>query len=77
MTPDDFRKEGAKLIEWIAQYMERVEEFPVCSQAEPNEVRTALPASPPQKGEGHTMVDATLQDVESVILKGITHWQSL
>ena len=76
MTPDEFRKEGSKLIEWIAQYMEQVDQFPVRSQAEPFEILNALPSSPPQNGEKESMVDSTLADVESILLKGITHWQS-
>jgi aromatic-L-amino-acid decarboxylase len=73
MTPDEFREHGRAVIDWIADYLERVEEFPVLSRARPGEVRAALPTSPPETGESF---DAMLKDVESIILPGITHWQS-
>jgi aromatic-L-amino-acid/L-tryptophan decarboxylase len=73
MTPDEFRSHGAEVVEWIASYMERVEEHPVLSQVEPGQVRAQLPADPPQQGEPFADV---LADVDRVILPGITHWQS-
>ncbi|HYF46238.1 MAG TPA: pyridoxal-dependent decarboxylase [Acidimicrobiales bacterium] len=73
MTPDEFRRHGAEVVEWIARYLETVEEHPVLSQVEPGDVRAALPAHPPQQGEPFADV---LADVDRVILPGITHWQS-
>jgi len=73
MTPEDFRQHGRELIDWIADYMERVEEFPVLSQSDPGDVRAGLPDSPPQQGEPFEEI---LADVNRVILPGITHWQS-
>ena len=75
MTPDEFRKEGGKVIEWIAQYMETVDQYPVRSVAQPEEILKQLPPSPPEQGE-ENMVDSALEDLNQVILKGITHWQS-
>ena len=51
MTPDEFRQHGREVIDWIADYMERVEEYPVQSQANPGDLRAALPDSPPDQGE--------------------------
>ena len=73
MTPDEFRRRGAEVVEWIARYMETVEEHPVRSPLAPGEVRAALPAHPPQHPEPWADV---LADVDRVILPGITHWQS-
>jgi aromatic-L-amino-acid decarboxylase len=73
MTPDEFRRWGREAVEWIAGYMERIEQLPVLSQVAPGEIRAALPAHPPERGEPF---DAVLRDLESVILPGITHWQS-
>ena len=73
MTPDEFRRHGVEVVEWIARYLETVEEHPVLSQVEPGDVRAALPAHPPQQGEPFADV---LADVDRVILPGITHWQS-
>src|ERR1700730_11875189 len=73
MSPDEFRLWGREAVEWIAGYMERVEELPVLSRAAPGQVRTALPPRPPERGEPF---DAVLRDLDAVVLPGITHWQS-
>ncbi len=73
MTPEEFRRHGHALVDWIADYQTRVESFPVLSQVKPGEIRAALPANPPAQGEPF---DALLKDVEKVILPGVTHWQS-
>ena len=73
MTPDEFRRYGRAVVDWIADYYERVESFPVLSQAAPGQVRAALPAAPPERGEPF---EAMLADVDRVIMPGITHWQS-
>jgi aromatic-L-amino-acid/L-tryptophan decarboxylase len=73
MTPDEFRRYGHAVIDWIADYQSRVESFPVLSQVKPGQIRASLPASPPAQGEPF---DALLRDIERVILPGVTHWQS-
>src|SRR5678816_2180032 len=73
MTPDDFRRHGRDVVDWIADYMERVEKFPVLSRVKPGEIRAALPAEPPQQGE---LFEVMLEDVDRILLPGITHWQS-
>ena len=73
MTPEDFRRYGHAVVDWIADYQNRVESLPVLSQAKPGETRAALPATPPQRGEAF---DDVLKDIDRVILPGITHWQS-
>lgn len=73
MTPDEFRRRGAEVIEWIAQYMEHVEEYPVLSTVAPGEVRAQLPASPPEHPEPF---EAVMADLDRIILPGVTHWQS-
>ena len=73
MTPDDFRRHGRAVVDWIAEYLERVEELPVLSQVAPGDVRAALPASAPERGEPF---EAILADVDRIITPGLTHWQS-
>src|ERR1700751_5603149 len=73
MTPEEFRRYGHAVVDWIADDQSRIESFPVLSQVKPGEVRASLPASPPDKGES---VDAMLKDVDEIILPGVTHWQS-
>ena len=72
MTPDEFRKHGHRVVDWIADYYEQLEQYPVLSQVAPGSVRAALPAAPPEQGEGF---DAVLRDLDDVIMPGITHWQ--
>ena len=73
MTPDEFRKHGHAVVDWIADYYARIESYPVLSRAEPGQIRASLPANPPSKGESF---DAIMGDVAKLILPGITHWQS-
>ena len=68
-----FRDDGAAALEWVASYLERVREYPVLSQVEPGGIRAALPASPPEEPEPFS---AVLGDLDSVLLPGLTHWQS-
>lgn len=73
MTPGQFREEGKKLVDWIADYYENIEKFPVLSQVNPGDVADNLPESAPAFGESF---DAMLEDVNRIIMPGITHWQS-
>lgn len=73
MTPEEFRKCGRAVVDWIADYQEKIESLPVLSQTAPGEIRASLPPGPPETGEPF---DAMLRDVSEKILPGITHWQS-
>ena len=73
MTPDEFRRYGREVIDWIADYYERVESLPVLAQVQPGEIRGLLPAQPPESGEAFADI---LADLDQLILPGITHWQS-
>jgi aromatic-L-amino-acid decarboxylase len=73
MTPDEFRHWGREVIDWIARYMEQVEQYPVLSQVKPGEIRENLPTYPPMQGESF---DQILRDVDAILMPGITHWQS-
>ncbi|HCE57243.1 MAG TPA: aspartate aminotransferase family protein [Prolixibacteraceae bacterium] len=73
MTPEQFRTEGKKVIDWIADYYENIEKFPILSQVKPGEIKESLPLSAPQTGEPFARM---MQDVDTVIMPGITHWQS-
>jgi aromatic-L-amino-acid decarboxylase len=73
MTPQQFREYGRSVVDWVADYYERVEGLPVLSQVKPGDIQRRLPAEAPARGEGF---DAMLQDMDRVILPGVTHWQS-
>jgi aromatic-L-amino-acid decarboxylase len=72
MTPEEFRAGGHQLIEWIADYLEGVERYPVSPDIEPGDVRTALPEHPPTEPEHFA---AIMRDLDQVIVPGLTHWQ--
>ena len=73
MTPEEFRRHGRAVIDWIADYYSEVERLPVLSRVLPGEVRAALPPEPPLHGEPFERI---LDDVGRLILPGVTHWQS-
>lgn len=72
MSPEQFRRHGREVIDWIADYYERLESLPVLSSVAPGEVTAGLPAEPPATGQGF---DGVLADLDRVILPGVTHWQ--
>ncbi|MFI9816413.1 pyridoxal phosphate-dependent decarboxylase family protein [Saccharothrix variisporea] len=71
MQPDEFRRIGHEVIDWIADYRERVGDLPVRSQVEPGWVRSQL-APLPERGEGF---GGLLDDLDRVVVPGTTHWQ--
>jgi aromatic-L-amino-acid decarboxylase len=68
---EQFRQYGHQLVDWITDYLAHPEEYPVLSQVEPGDIKTKLPATPPQQPERMTEI---LADFEKIILPGITHW---
>lgn len=73
MSPEEFRRQGHAVVDWIADYHSRIESFPVLSRVKPGEIRAQLPPRAPEQGEAF---DAILADIDRVVLPGITHWQS-
>ncbi|MCP4712581.1 MAG: aminotransferase class V-fold PLP-dependent enzyme [Planctomycetes bacterium] len=73
MTAGEFRRVGKQVVDWVADYYENIESYPVLSQVAPGEVRGLLPAEAPRVGESF---DKILSDLNEVILPGVTHWQS-
>jgi aromatic-L-amino-acid decarboxylase len=74
MDIEEFRRRGHELIDWIADYRQRVTrgELPVMSRAAPGEVRAALPAAPPSEPQS---LEGLLDDLARIIVPGCTHWQ--
>ncbi len=72
MKNEDFRRAGHQFVDWIADYFENIEKFPVVSRVEPGDIKKLIPAVPPARGEA---MEGIFQDFEKVILPGITHWQ--
>ena len=72
MTPEEFRRRGHQIVDFIADYRTQVAQLPVMSRAEPGEVAARLPVSPPQEAESF---DGVLRDVEEILVPGLSHWQ--
>jgi aromatic-L-amino-acid/L-tryptophan decarboxylase len=73
MTTGEFRKHAHELVDWMADYMENVSEFPVRSSVAPGDIFKQLPDAPPVHPESF---DAVMNDIDNIIMPGITHWQS-
>lgn len=71
METEDFRRHAHELVDWIADYLEHADRYPVCSRSRPGDLLAALPASPPEEPE--PMADV-LADFRRDVLPGITHW---
>jgi aromatic-L-amino-acid decarboxylase len=70
---DDFREAGHRLVDWIADYLEHAERYPVLAQVAPGAIARALPDRAPEEPEPF---DAIMADFERVIVPGLTHWNS-
>jgi aromatic-L-amino-acid/L-tryptophan decarboxylase len=72
MTPDEFRRFGHLLIDWVADYRARMADLPVMSTVEPGALRAALPETPPTSPEPF---EAIFADLDRLIVPGLSHWQ--
>jgi len=73
MQTNEFRAYAHQFVDWMADYIENIEQYPVKSQVKPGQIFNQLPDNPPETGE--SMADI-MDDFRQVILPGITHWQS-
>ena len=71
MDPEEFRRHGHRVVDWIAGFLAHPERHPVLSRAAPGDVRRALPSSAPAQGEPF---DRIFGDFERIIVPGLTHW---
>src|SRR5438876_8191941 len=71
MDPDEFRRHGYALVDWVADYLANSDRYPVLSRVAPGDVRNALPASAPEHGEPFEQI---LEDFERIIVPALTHW---
>ena len=66
-----FRRHGHELVDWIAEYLEHPERYPVLARVQPGEITAALPSRAPEEPESF---DAIMADFERVLVPGLTHW---
>jgi aromatic-L-amino-acid decarboxylase len=72
MTPEEFRRHGHAVVDWIADYRSRVATLPVMAAVEPGALRAALPTEPPEHAEPFEEV---MKDLDRLIVPALTHWQ--
>ena len=72
MEIEEFRRQAHGLVDWMAEYLAGVGDYPVRAQVQPGEIAGRLPAAAPQQGEA---MEAILEDFQEIVLPGMTHWQ--
>ena len=68
----NFKENARDVIEWIDQYFEKLETYPVKSNVRPKDIYNQIPESAPVKSEELSRI---IDDLEKIIVPGITHWQ--
>jgi len=71
MSPEEFRRHGHAVIDWIADYLADPEKWPVIPDMKPGDLRKELPASPPENGEA---MERILEDFKKLVVPANTHW---
>ena len=71
MDPSDFRRDGYALVDWIAEYLEHSDKYPVLARVKPGEISSSLPQEAPEDPESF---GAIMADFERVLVPGLTHW---
>jgi aromatic-L-amino-acid decarboxylase len=71
MSPEEFRHAGHEVVNWIADYLAGVGEYPVLPNVQPGQVADALPVHAPECGEP---MESILEDFRNIIVPGVTHW---
>jgi aromatic-L-amino-acid decarboxylase len=72
MTPEEFRRLGHRVVDWIADYRARVASLPIHATTRPGDVLAALPPTAPEQPEGF---EAVLRDLDGILLPALAHWQ--
>ncbi len=67
-----FREDGHAAVDWVARYLDRVDELPVLAQVAPGDLSAELPQSAPEHGEPFANV---LRDLDELIVPALTNWQ--
>ena len=72
MDIDEFRRAAHELVDWMADYLRDIEDYPVRAQGVPGEILAQLPSAPPDKS---VSFDKVFDDFKEIIVPGMTHWQ--
>jgi len=68
---EEFRKYGHEVVDWIAEYLGNVRDYPVLPNVKPGDLTKQLPSAGPEHGEP---MDRLLEDFRTQIVPAITHW---
>lgn len=71
MPINEFKTNGYKLVDWIADYLENIEKYPPLSKVKPGEIYSRISKEPPNEGED---IEKVLSDIDKILIDGITHW---
>src|SRR5258708_6012152 len=72
MQPEEVRRLGHQLIDWIADYRAPVADLTVMPTVTPGSVRAQLPTTPPDDPQ---TLDGLLANLDQIVLPGVLHWQ--
>jgi len=73
MNSEEFRKIGYEFVDWMADYLKGIENYPVKPDIEPGDIYHQLPVQAPEQAESMATI---FGDFKEIILPGMTHWQS-
>jgi aromatic-L-amino-acid decarboxylase len=72
VSPEEFRRHGHRLIDWLADYQQSLAKWPVMAKTKPGEIRNGLPAAPPDQPEDFA---AVIADLDRIVVPGLSLWQ--
>ena len=72
MSPEEFRAHAHQMVDWMADYMANIEQYPVRAQTPPGHIAAQLPAAAPEEGESFASI---FEDFQRIVMPGMTHWQ--
>ncbi len=72
MKKKDFREFGYRFVDWVVDYLEKVEQYPIVPDIKPGEIKKRLPKSPPFRPEA---MENVFRDFKEIVVPGLTHWQ--
>ena len=70
-TTTEFRAAAHAAVDWVADYLENIDAFPVLSRVQPGDIEKQFAGGASEQGKAY---DVLLAEFREKILPGITHW---